>query len=208
MINKRLKLWSNKFILEDLLAKDVFILPNSLNINPTIVINISSKKAVINKRNLLPIVLALELISGQKGILTIAKSSLATFKLKQGMALGLKLNLHKSFLWDFFDKFIHIILPSLKYYNQFKSLSYDRFGNFSIGFKDLSIFPELSKLREDRHLLTNLNNITGADILFIFNKNSKNNYQFVVNPLQGFLEDKFRRLPSKKTFNHSDTITI
>lgn len=171
MINNRLKLWSSKIILEDLLVKNPYVVPEKLRLNPTIVINISSKKVVLNKKNLLPIVLALELITGQTGVSTKAKYSLATYKLKQGMAMGLKITLHNSLSWSFLDKFLHIIFPNLYFYKQFKSLSSDKFGNFAIGLEDLNVFPELEKLRENRHILSNINHITGADIQILFNMN-------------------------------------
>jgi large subunit ribosomal protein L5 len=70
--------------------------PYDINNTPTIVINVCSNKAVTDKRRLIPIVLALELITGQKGLLTKAKYSLATFRLKKGMEVGVKLTLKKS----------------------------------------------------------------------------------------------------------------
>lgn len=61
-----------------------------------IVINVCSNKAVIDKRRLIPILLALELITGQRGLLTKAKYSLASFRLKKGMEIGVKITLKKS----------------------------------------------------------------------------------------------------------------
>ena len=176
MINNRLKYWSNNYILEDILTKTSYIQPNDFNLSPTIVINICSNKAITDKRRLIPIVLALELITGQKGLLTKAKYSLATFRLKQGMEIGVKITLKKLKMWNFLDKFIHIILPSLIYFNKFKKISYDRSGNLAIGLQDVNIFPEIDWLRESQHLLTKLGLLTGADIIIIWN-HSKISYK-------------------------------
>lgn len=211
MINNRLKIWSQKHVLEDWLVKSPNTHPYSLikkqelateleyrnistgvytnslrtknpiyNINfiipKAIVINVCSNKAVIDKRRLIPILLALELITGQRGILTKAKYSLATFRLKKGMAIGVKITLKRSNMWNFLDKIIHIILPSLIYFNKLKNnkISYDKWGNLALGLEDINIFPEMSWLRESQHPLFHSPQglggnsfITGADVLII-----------------------------------------
>lgn len=169
MIKNRLQYWSNYYILDDILAKTPYITPKELKLSPSIVINISSNKAITDKRRLIPIVLALELITGQKGLLTKAKYSLATFRLKKGMEIGVKITLKKLIMWNFLDKFIHLILPSLIYFNKFNKISYDRSGNLAIGIQDINIFPEIDWLRESQHLLTKLGFLTGADIIIIWN---------------------------------------
>lgn len=168
MINNRLKKWSQNHILEDLLTKTPNNHPYDINNTPTIVINVCSNKAVTDKRRLIPIVLALELITGQKGLLTKAKYSLATFRLKKGMEVGVKLTLKKSNMWNFLDKLTHIILPSLAYFNKLNKISYDRCGNLAIGLEDINVFPEMDWLRELQHPLTHFDFITGADILIVF----------------------------------------
>lgn len=145
---------------------------NSQSIIPkSIIINVCSNKAVMDKRRLISILLALELITGQKGLLTKAKYSLATFRLKKGMEIGVKITLKKSNMWYFLDKLIHIIIPSLVYFSKLKDnrISYDKCGNLAIGIEDINIFPEIDWLRESQHPLTqgigNSSFITGMDIL-------------------------------------------
>ena len=209
MINNRLKIWSQKHVLEDWLVKSPNTHPyklskenkfrnlssgiyiNSLRIkNPVynlnfimpkaIKINVCSSKAVTDKRKLIPILLALELIIGQRGLLTKAKYSLATFRLKKGMHIGVKITLKRYNMWNFFDKLIHIIFPSLIYFNKLKNnrISYDKWGNLAIGLEDISIFPELNWLRTEgsKHPLFYSPQglgvepkalITGADILIV-----------------------------------------
>lgn len=175
MINNRLKKWSQNHILEDLLTKNPNNHPHYLKLAPTIVINVCSNKAVTDKRRLIPIVLALELITGQKGLLTKAKYSLAAFRLKKGMEIGVKVTLKNSNMWNFLDKLTHIILPSLIYFNKFNKISYDRYGNLAIGLEDINIFPEMDWLRESQHPLTQFTFITGADLLIIWNNSQPNN---------------------------------
>jgi len=186
MTNNRLKKWSQNYVLEDLLLKNPnnhpYPIKNSvLNgqsmIPKAIVINVCSNKAVIDKRRLIPILLALELITGQRGLLTKAKYSLASFRLKKGMEIGVKITLKKSNMWNFLDKLVHIILPSLIYFNKLKNnrISYDKCGNLAIGLEDISVFPEIDWLRESQHPLTQgfggSSFITGADILIIMSEN-------------------------------------
>lgn len=169
MINNRLKKWSQQLAVEDLLTKTPNSHPYELKITPTIVINVCSNKAVTDKRNLVPTALILELITGQKGLLTKAKYSLATFRLKKGMEIGVKITLKRSNMWNFLDKFTQIILPSLVYFHRPNKISYDRCGNLAIGLEDINIFPEIDWLRESQHPLAQLGVITGADLLIIWN---------------------------------------
>lgn len=169
MINNRLHYWYNQHLIEDIIIKNPEILPNTISKSPTIIINICSTKAITDKRKLIPIVLALELITGQKGLLTRAKCSLASFRLKKGMEIGLKITLNKISMWNFLDKFIHIILPSLVYFNKLKKISYDKEGNLGLGIENIDIFSEIDWLRESQHILTKVGFITGIEIIIIWN---------------------------------------
>lgn len=191
MVNNRLKKWSQNYVLEDLLLKTPNNHPYSIK-NPalnganqsivapkTIIINVCSNKAVMDKRRLIPILLALELITSQRGLLTKAKYSLASFRLKKGMDIGVKITLKKSNMWNFLDKLTHIILPSLIYFNKLKNnkISYDKCGNLAIGLEDISVFPEIDWLRESQHPLAQglggSSFITGADILIVMSDTSR-----------------------------------
>lgn len=183
MLNNRLKNWSQNHNLEDLLIKTPNSHPYDIKITPTIVINICSNKAVSDKRNLVPLALILELITGQKGLLTKAKYSLATFRLKKGMEIGVKITLKKTNMWNFLDKFIHIIFPSLVYFSRPNKISYDRNGNLAIGLEDINIFPEIDWLRESQHPLALQPSvaITGADLLIIWNAAEQLNKSTITN---------------------------
>jgi len=84
----------------------------------------------------------LELISGQKASITRAKKSISSFKIRQGMPIGLKTTLRKDQMWDFLYKFINIALPRVRDFQGIFS-RFDGCGNITIGIKDNIIFPEL-----------------------------------------------------------------
>jgi large subunit ribosomal protein L5 len=83
-------------------------------------------------------------ITGQQPIETIAKKSIASFKLREGNKVGLKVTLRDRRMYEFADRFINIILPRLRDFHGVSAGSFDRQGNFSIGLIDQSVFPELS----------------------------------------------------------------
>lgn len=97
-----------------------------------------------------PILEALNLISGQKPILTKARLSIAGFKLRQGTTVGAKVTLRHQRMYDFLDRFVHIALPRSRDFRGIDFKSIDKQGNLSIGIKEHTIFPEISteKLQE------------------------------------------------------------
>lgn len=82
-------------------------------------------------------------ITGQKAIVTKAKKSVAGFKIREGMPIGIKVTLRKDKMYDFLDRFISIILPRTRDFSGISTKSFDQSGNLSIGIKDCSVFPEL-----------------------------------------------------------------
>lgn len=82
-------------------------------------------------------------ITGQKPIETVAKNSIATFKLREGNKIGLKVTLRGAQMYEFMDRVINIVLPRLRDFHGVTP-KFDRQGNYSIGFVDQSVFPELS----------------------------------------------------------------
>jgi large subunit ribosomal protein L5 len=86
----------------------------------------------------------LALISGQRPILTRAKKSISTFKVKKGMALGAKVTLRKKMMYDFLERLIHIALPRSRDFRGIDPNSFDKKGNLTIGIKEQIAFPEVS----------------------------------------------------------------
>ena len=86
----------------------------------------------------------LEQIAGQKPILTVAKKSVANFKVREGQSVGMKVTLRGSRMYEFFDKFISIALPRVRDFRGVSTKSFDGRGNYSMGVKEQFIFPEIS----------------------------------------------------------------
>src|SRR5665213_3308173 len=109
-----------------------------------IVLNIGLGKAKDDKKMIEVATNTLRKISGQQPIQTFAKKSIASFKLREGNVIGLKLTLRGERMYEFADRFINIVLPRLRDFHGVKAKAFDAHGNFSIGVNDQSVFPELS----------------------------------------------------------------
>ena len=86
----------------------------------------------------------LELIAGQKPVLTMAKKSVANFKVREGQSVGMKVTLRGTRMYEFFDKFVSIALPRVRDFRGVSKKSFDGRGNYSMGVKEQLIFPEIS----------------------------------------------------------------
>ena len=86
----------------------------------------------------------LELISGQKPVLTQAKKSVANFKVREGQNVGVKVTLRGTRMYEFFDKFVSVALPRVRDFRGVSKKSFDGRGNYSMGVKEQLIFPEIS----------------------------------------------------------------
>lgn len=86
----------------------------------------------------------LELIAGQKPVLTQAKKSVANFKIREGQNIGMKVTLRGVRMYEFFDKFISIALPRVRDFRGVSKKSFDGRGNYTMGVKEQLIFPEIS----------------------------------------------------------------
>jgi large subunit ribosomal protein L5 len=85
----------------------------------------------------------LALISGQKPVLTRARKSIATFKLRDGMPIGAKVTLRRNRMYEFLDRLITIALPRVKDFRGLNPKSFDGRGNYALGLKEHIIFPEI-----------------------------------------------------------------
>jgi large subunit ribosomal protein L5 len=109
-----------------------------------IVINVGLGRSKDDKKMFEVATNTLKKITGQTPIQTIAKKSIATFKLREGNVIGLKLTLRGEKMYEFADRFINIVLPRLRDFHGVKAKAFDKDGNFSIGINDQSVFPELT----------------------------------------------------------------
>ena len=108
-----------------------------------IVINIGVGDATQDSKKLEEAVSELTLISGQKPIITKAKKSIATFKLREGQEIGCKVDLRGLRMYDFFDKLVSIALPRVRDFRGVSKNAFDGRGNYTLGIKEQLIFPEI-----------------------------------------------------------------
>ncbi len=109
-----------------------------------IVINVGLGRAKDDKKLMEVATNTLLKITGQKPIQTTAKKSIASFKLREGNKIGLKVTLRAERMYEFMDRFINIVLPRLRDFHGVSRTAFDKSGNYSIGLPDQSVFAELS----------------------------------------------------------------
>lgn len=109
-----------------------------------IVVNVGLGRAKDDKKLMGVASNTLRKITGQQPIETIAKKSVAGFKLREGNKIGLKVTLRDERMYEFLDRVVNIVLPRLRDFHGVSRRSFDKSGNFSYGFVDQSVFPELT----------------------------------------------------------------
>ncbi len=109
-----------------------------------VVINVGLGKAKDDKKVLETAANTLRKITGQQPVETLAKNSIAGFKLREGNKIGLKVTLRGERMYEFVDRLITIVLPRLRDFHGVSLKAFDKQGNYAIGFTDQSVFPELS----------------------------------------------------------------
>ena len=108
-----------------------------------IVVNIGVGDATQDSKRLEEAVAELTQITGQKPVITKAKKSIASFKLREGQAIGCKVTLRGIRMWDFFDKLVSIALPRVRDFRGVSKNAFDGRGNYTLGVKEQLIFPEI-----------------------------------------------------------------
>ena len=108
-----------------------------------IVVNIGCGDATQDGKRLEEAVAELSQITGQKPVITKAKKSIASFKLREGQEIGCKVDLRGVRMWDFFDKLVSIALPRVRDFRAVNRNAFDGRGNYTLGVKDQLIFPEI-----------------------------------------------------------------
>tara|TARA_B100000965_G_scaffold204000_1_gene170303 strand:+ start:170 stop:724 length:555 start_codon:yes stop_codon:yes gene_type:complete len=137
------KLYNDKGI-TDLI--DAFSYQNRLEVPKInkIVLNMGIGENVSDSKKINSAVDALELISGQKPVKTIAKKAIAGFKLREGLPVGVKVTLRKNVMYEFIDRLINIALPRVRDFRGLNDKSFDGNGNYAFGIKEHIIFPEIN----------------------------------------------------------------
>jgi len=124
-----------------------------------IVLNMGVGEAKDNSKVLDAAVSDMQIIAGQKPIITRAKKSIANFKLRENMPIGCKVTLRKSQMFEFADKLMNVALPRVRDFRGASSKAFDGRGNYAIGVKEQLIFPEIEYDKIDK--------IRGMDIIFV-----------------------------------------
>ena len=127
-----------------------------------IVVNVGVKEAVTDSRILQQIAKVVGAITGQNAVQTKARKSIAGFKIREGMPLGVMVTLRKKRMYEFLDRLINIALPNVR---DFRGVSpkFDRRGNYNLGIKEWSVFPETGIVAGERIYGLNITICTTAN---------------------------------------------
>lgn len=158
-MTSRLRVKYENEVIEELMTK--FEYSNVMEVPKLdkVVINMGVGEAKENPKLLEKAVEELEIIAGQKPLVTHAKKSIANFKLREGMSVGTKVTLRGEKMYDFLDKLMNIALPRVRDFRGVSGRSFDGRGNYALGIKEQLIFPEIEYDEVD--------NIRGLDIVIV-----------------------------------------
>ena len=127
-----------------------------------IVVNMGLGEAIQNIKVLDSAANDMMLISGQKPVITKAKKSIASFKLRAGMPIGCVVTLRRERMYEFFQKLVTIVLPRVRDFKGISSKSFDGRGNYTIGLREQIIFPEIEYDKVDKVRVMNITIGTSA----------------------------------------------
>lgn len=124
-----------------------------------IVVNMGVGEAKENAKILEAAVKDMEIITGQKAVITKAKHSIANFKIREGMAIGCKVTLRGEKMYEFFDRLVNLALPRVRDFRGINPNAFDGRGNYALGIKEQLIFPEIEYDKIDK--------IRGMDVIVV-----------------------------------------
>ena len=158
-MNIRLQEKYKKEIIKTL--KDKFKYKNDFEIPKLekVVINMGVGEAVKDSKKIEVAVNELAAITGQKPVITKSKKANASFKLREGMPIGVKVTLRKNKMYEFVDRFVNIALPRVRDFRGVNTKSFDGNGNYALGLKEQYVFPEIE--------YDNVDSVKGMDIIFV-----------------------------------------
>ena len=122
-----------------------------------ITINMGVGEGSQDKKKVATAASEMELIAGQKPVSTKAKNSIATFKLREGMPIGCKVNLRRERMYEFIDRLVTVAMPRIRDFRGLNPKSFDGRGNFAMGLKEQIIFPEIA--------YDNIDVVRGMDVI-------------------------------------------
>jgi len=129
-----------------------------------VVINVGAGDARDNAKAIDAIVREISQITGQKAVITKARKSVANFKLREGMAVGVKVTLRADKMWEFLDRLFNVALPRVRDFRGISANSFDGRGNYALGIKEQLIFPEIDYDKVEK--------IRGMDIIICTTANT------------------------------------
>lgn len=124
-----------------------------------IVVNLGVGEAKDDVKALDDAVSQLIQITGQKPIITKAKKSIANFKIRAGMPVGCKVTLRRELMYEFFYKLVTVALPRIRDFRGVSTRSFDGRGNYSLGIREMTVFPEID--------IDNIDKVRGMDIIIV-----------------------------------------
>jgi len=124
-----------------------------------ICINVGVGQATQDVKLLDGVVKDLELILGQKVVLTRAKKAISNFKLREGLPIGVRVTLRSAHMFEFMDRFISVAVPRIRDFRGFSDKSFDGHGNYTLGIKEHVIFPEID--------IDKVSKVFGMDVTFV-----------------------------------------
>jgi len=124
-----------------------------------IVLNSGVRDAVTNSKSIQFVEYAMTQISGQKPVVTRAKKSIAAFKLREGLPIGVMVTMRKQRMYEFMDRFVSVALPRVRDFRGIPRRGFDGRGNYTMGLKEQIVFPEID--------IDKLDTMRGLDITFV-----------------------------------------
>jgi large subunit ribosomal protein L5 len=145
-------------VIKDALAKE-FGYANAMQVPrlDKVVLNMGVGEGINDSKKVTAAAADLGLIAGQKPVITKARKSIATFKLREGMPIGAKVTLRKNRMYEFIDRLVNIALPRVRDFRGLNPKSFDGRGNYTLGLKEHIIFPEIDYDKVD--------DVLGMDII-------------------------------------------
>ena len=151
-----------KKIMQELKLENVMEVPRIKKI----VVNVGAGEAVTDKKVLDKIQEHLNLITGQKSVITKARKSVSAFKIRKGLPIGVKVTLRDIRMYNFLEKLIKIVIPRLRDFKGINDKSIDDHGNLNLGFSEQTLFPEIEFDKIDK--------IRGLEVTIVTNARDKN----------------------------------
>lgn len=165
-------------------------LMEELNLNSTmqvprvtkITLNMGVGESLLDRKHLDRAVEELKAISGQSPVVTRARKSVASFKIRQGYPVGCMVTLRREVMYDFMERLVHIVLPRVRDFRGLNPRGFDAQGNYSLGVKEQIIFPEID--------YDSIDNIRGMDICITNNAKNPEQGLALLNALQFPFQEK------------------